>query len=359
MLIDWVTARIEFQHFSEAEWLNLRSLNDRIIRFKPSDSAPLDDFYMLLERDSIKWECGSWESVRSDTHQIAFRIGSDCLFIQGSPARCIGSGDAVFGEGASHALDIAGCVRRMAAYVGGALDRRLPLDPAFWQVSRVDVTGNVLLDSTADVRVALSVLRDCEGGRYRVSQQQGDTVYWSHNSKLRSGKAYAKGPHIRKTTKKPDYSGRIYTENELLIIDRLLRLELKLGSQFFRELKQRKAIKHWTEITPDFLKAEWMQFFSRMIGDSEMTNDNDLKQKIFDAAKTPGMGKSAYSLWLLIKSEGWQAAKENTSKTVWYRNLQILHHAGLGDADIAKGNVVQFRRKILQFQIIDSFKEAA
>jgi II/X family phage/plasmid replication protein len=224
-----------------------------------------------------------------------------------------------------------------------------------WTVSRIDVTGNLLLDSLEDVREALRILRDVEGGRYRVSQQAGDTVYWSHRSRLRSGKAYAKGPHLDyQMRKNREYGGREYQVSDVQLANRLLRLELSLRSQLLREDRLGKA---WHELTSGDLYEQWNDYFGRMIGDSEMMKDADLKRKVIEAAPTEGQGKAAYGCWTLIKSEGWERAKDMCTKRTWYRNLKILRAAGLGDVDFSAGRVVEFRRRILDAKLIESWDE--
>jgi len=352
MLIDWITAYLPMEKIPENDWSMLRLLTERIMRFKPNtDNHRLDDVYMLIDRDTVVYETSAWESVRSDSHQIAFRVGSDAVWIQGSPARLCGSGDAVFGEGASHAIDLKSCLIRMVAFVSQILEIQISNNPDHWHITRIDVTGNLLLDDLVSVRESLRILRNCEGGRYRVSQQSGDTVYWSHTSRLRSGKAYAKGPHIQYQLKNPKYNGRRYTDQECRLIDRLLRLELKLGSQWLRE----RAGKSWQQLTPQDLKNEWKNYFYRMIGDSEMKTNDDLLPKIMAVSKTKGQAKSAHCCFLLIQQMGWERAKDSYPSTSWYRNIKILRDAGLGDADISAGNIVTFRRKIIEFQNVETW----
>jgi II/X family phage/plasmid replication protein len=355
MLIDWVTAYLPMEQIGAENWQALRFLTERVLRFRPdSEKHGIDDCYFLIDRDAVVYETAAWESVRSDSHQIAFRVGSDALWIQGSPARVCGSGDAVFGEGASGNLDLIGCVRRMAAFVSQQIDVPIYLAPVkAWHVTRIDVTGNLILDDLAAVREALRILRNCEGGRYRVSQQSGDTVYWSHKSRLRSGKAYAKGPHIEYQTGKPDYTGRPYSETELQQINRLLRLELRLGAQWIRE----RAGCPWYELTTERLTEEWNDYFKRMIGDADMKTNDDVKERIMAVAATEGQGKAAHVCYMLIREHGWEKARNEFTKPTWYRHMKILHAAGLGDADIAAGNVVPLRRKILECQLVKSWAD--
>ena len=67
----------------------------------------------------------------------------------------------------------------MVAFASTHLGIWLPDHPEVWIVSRADITQNIMLDSLSDVRVALRYLRECEGGRYRVSQQ-AETPFIGH-----------------------------------------------------------------------------------------------------------------------------------------------------------------------------------
>lgn len=335
MLIDWTTARVPLDLLTPEAREKALSLGDRVCCYCPKTGT-------------VYYESAKWESVRSDSHQIAIRAGSD-LWMQGSPARVTGNGDAVFGSGASAALDLLGCVERMRQFVAAHLDCDLP--PAqLWTVSRVDVTGNLELGSLPEVRQALAVLRGCEGGRYRVSQQAGDTVYWSHLSKLRAGKAYAKGPHLAYLMKSAKYSGYLYSAEEISAANRLLRLELKLGREWF-------ARNPWLDVTADALRREWSSYFDRMIGGAEMDADCDLQQRVIAAAKTEGQGKAAYGCWVMIQREGWERARDFYPKRTWYRHLKILRAAGLRDADISAGQVVVLRRRIIEAQLVTSWSD--
>lgn len=337
MLIDWITARVPLDLLTPHAREVVRSLGDRVCCYCPKTG-------------DVRYESQRWESVRSDSHQITVRSGTD-FWMQGSPSRVIGEGCAVFGAGPSAALDIIGCVERMRSFVQAQIGCNLP--PArLWIVSRVDVTGNLCVGSLADCRTALSILRNCEGGRYRVSQQQGDTVYWSHGSKLRSGKAYAKGPHLQYLMGCRKYDGKRYTPEEIAAAGCLLRLELKLGREWF-------ARNPWLDVTSDMLKAEWDSYFLRMIGGADMSTDSDLKSRVIAAGKTEGQGRAAYGCWVMIQNEGWERSREFFSKTSWYRHLATLRRAGLGDCDVSSGTVVPLRRKVIEADLVTDWSQIA
>lgn len=335
MLLDWVTARVPMALLTPEARAKAAEIGDRIIRYCP-------------QTGDVRYESSAWESIRSDSHQIAVKVGSD-FWIQGSPARVIGDGDAVFGSGAAAALDISGCVERMARYVAAQYSIQLPPASQFL-VSRVDVTGNLQLASQREVVQALAILRDCEGGRYRVSQQAGDSVYWSHRSKLRSGKAYAKGPHLSYMMQQRSYTGRQYSSDEIASANRLLRLELKLGREWF-------ARNAWQRVTRQQLIKEWDDYFSRMIGGAEVATDADIQKRVLAVAKTEGRGRAAFGCWVMIQQQGWERARDFYAKSTWYDHLRTLRAAGLGDADISAGNVVPLRRKVMEAKMVTNWAQ--
>lgn len=342
MLIDWLSLSLSTDHLDLDAVRQWQDTQDRIIKIGGDGS--------------LIWETSAWDSVRSDSHQLALQVTGSNIRIQGSPARILGDGDNVFSCGPAAALDLAGCHAFMVRFVQQHTGIHLPMDAALWNVTRVDVTENLDLGSLPAVRQALAILRDCEGGRYRVSQQAGDTVYWSHKSRLRSGKAYAKGAElvhkaVQAGKQKIKQAMREYSLEEIAHASGLLRLELKLGAQYWRE----RTLCKWHLVQPEQLAAEWQSYFSRMIGGAEIMNEQSIYERLLNVVPIDdkgkpkeGQAKAAYSLWCLIKSEGWQKARDITVRRTWYHNLKHLKAAGLSDADISRGNVVQLRQKIIE-----------
>lgn len=332
MLIDWMSLKLTRDECSDwSGWSVLADWGDRIQRVCPRTG-------------DVRWSTDAWDSVRSDSHQVVIQASESHFYLQGSPARVMGVGDTVFGFG-SAGRDPRMCARSMIDFAAKHL--RVVDVPSleFWNCSRFDVTKNFILGSLADVRIALAELRSVEGGRYRVSQQAGDTVYWSHLSRLRSGKAYAKGPHLDYLNAKKTYLGCSYEQSDHLLANRLLRLELKLGSEFMRRLRSDSNVR-WYDLTWEFLSKEHDSFFGRMLGDIEVL-DMSMLDRLIQVAPTEGRAKAAFRTWGLIQSIGWQSTKESMPKPTWYKHLQYLKAAGLGDADISTGRIVSLRRRIV------------
>ncbi|MEB3736244.1 hypothetical protein ULF88_24125 [Halopseudomonas pachastrellae] len=62
------------------------------------------------------------------------------------------------------------------------------------------------------------------------------------------------------------YTGRQYTRDEIDQANRLLRLELTLGREFWNRTD-------WKACTAETLRMQWHDYFDRMIGGAEVTTD--------------------------------------------------------------------------------------
>lgn len=289
----------------------------------------------------VLWETDVWDSVRSDSHQVSMRVSSGSLMIAGSPSRVMGDGDAVFGPGEA-GRDLFACALAMVGFVGRHLCISPMPDVRLFAVTRADVTCNYMLSNLASVRVALSELRGVEGGRYRVSQTAGDTVYWSQKSAHRSGKAYAKGPHLSYLMSRLNYSGKSYTVDDIELASRLLRLELRLGRRYFYEVKD------WYRLSWADLKARHDDFFMRMLGCESVEGvDMGFVDRLCSVAPSRGQGLAAARTWALIQSVGWQSVRDSMPRATFYRHLAILRLAGLGDADLSAGRIISLRRPLV------------
>ena len=160
-------------------------------------------------------------------------------------------------------------------------------------------------------------------------------------SKLRQGKAYAKGDHLRYQDRKKLAEVEPW---EINLADNLLRLELSLKSQYWRERTEKK----WHEYTEDALDDLHEIYFKGLIGTMEVVEMDSLRQRIIESAETEGRGLAAYTCWALIKTVGREEARASMSKTAWYRSLKILKTAGLTDADFQAQNIVPFRRRVIE-----------
>lgn len=341
-LIDGLKALLRWDWFSSEEWARLRSLGDVVMRVTPATGE-------------VVWQTPAWEQQRTDVFQVQVRVSGSGLAIWGSPARCFGDGDAVFGSGASAACDLLGCVWAMVEVVERSLGVELSRDPADYSVSRVDVTQNLLVASAAQGREVLAYLRGTSGGRYRVSAAYTESVYWSTKSTLRAAKAYLKGPHLRYLMRQSKYSGRVYTEEEIQCADRLVRCELELRRHHWQRLG-----KPWWQVTASELLEEWEAMFGRMVGEAEVT-EAGLRERILSVASTESRGRAAWACWSLISAMGWEAARDSYPRASWYRHLSVLRAAGLRDVSLSHGRVIPLRRSVELRPVAswDEFSKAA
>ena len=299
----------------------LQSRTGRVIKVSPSGE--------------VEWETVARECIRSDSHQVTVAMGGE-LCISGSPARVM-ERDNVFGSG-----DPVECARAMLAFVRASCQVELP-DVQAWRCTRMDVTQNFDLGALSHVREALMCLRHAEGGRYQL-RTAAESVYWSVRSHLRSGKAYAKGPHLEYQARKGVVE---LDESSMTAAARLLRLELSLKSQWWRE----RATKPWWQYTAQELECEHESYFAPLVGGAEVWDMNDLEQQVLKAAldlgKSEGQGSAAYLYWLVIQQVGFETARARTPRTSHFRHVKVLRHAGLSFSDFQARRVVALRRRAL------------
>lgn len=279
------------------------------------------------------------DALRSDTPGLMWQVQGDgtryYLAIGGSPAS-VEHGCNVFGSG-----DIKHCARVMVSHARRALASVLP-DAERWQVRRVDITHNYLFPGSREVKQALRVLLGTDASRARASSMGGDTVGWNVGSDLRKGKAYHKGPQLAHLAKKGRTNA---SEEQIALAHRLLRLEMTLGSRWWRRFEEDG--KSWTDLTEQDLDALHLDYFGRFFGSVEVTDMTDLLCKLNETAPTEGQALAAHRTWALIKAIGFENAKGSMPYRTWARHLKYLRAAGLSDADFCHGKIVEFRRHIV------------
>ena len=277
----------------------------------------------------VEWAKPKRESLRSDSHGVVIEHWHDCLKVQGSPARVMGT-DNVFGS--DNAL---ACARAMCGFASGHGIVEFGDDFDAWTVSRLDVTENYDLGAPSAVRQALTHLRMASGGRYAV-RTQADTCYWSPASERKSGKAYAKGPHLEYLARQ----GKVALDpTDLALAHRLLRLELALRSKWWRE----DAPAKWWELTGAQLAGFHRDYFEKLIGSIEVTDMTDLRKRLDEVCDTPGRAQAAYYFWALVRTVGIEEVRNATPRSTYYKHVKALMQAGLSHSDFTAGAILPFR----------------
>lgn len=314
-MIDWLTLKTPLIDLDDSVRVVLQRLNGRIMK--------------ISKEGEVEWMTPARESIRSDSHQVSIRVATD-IEICGSPARVLHK-DNVFGSG-----DIVFCASAMIGFVEGQLGVSLPHEADRWKVSRIDITHNYDLGSSAEVRQALAFLRHSEGGRYQV-RTSSESVYFNAGSRMRSGKAYHKGPHLAYQMKKRQAE---FTALELSLAERLLRLELSLRSQWWHRSRQ-----DWYDLNETQLDRIHADYFDQFIGKVEVVEMDNLLQSLEKVSETKGQALSAYRTWSLVKSIGVREAQASMPDRTWRRHKKLLFDAGLTWADLQMSNVVPLRRR--------------
>lgn len=328
-LIDWLTLR--FPLGQELGW----ALTERI-------RGCMDTLFCCDSDGEVKWTSKKLDvdALRSDSMGLFWMVQGDgkhdYLTIGASPAS-LEHGINVFGS-----CDIQHCARVLVKEASKQLSAILP-DASKWQCRRIDITGNFLLPDFASVKQALRQLCIADGGRRRATNDKrgGDSVYWNPTSDLVKGKGYHKGPHLRFLERK----GKISISDELLTLaDRILRLEHTRGARWFRRLEE--AGGNWWNLTTQELEALFVDFFGRVVDGVEVREmeRHELVGRIAQASGiTEGRATAAFTTYRNIRADGFEVVKDYMPVRTFYLHLKYLRAAGISDADLMQGNVVQFR----------------
>jgi II/X family phage/plasmid replication protein len=338
LLLDWITLRQPLTMLPPSLQERLYQNMDLVACFRMVDGQPAD----------INWESKrlNFEALRSDSDGLYFTctyVGNVAYFYVGASPASLEHDCNVFGS-----LDIRSGAEALLARARRAFSCFLaPAED--WELCRLDITGNYALPDHASVKTALRTLLQTDSARRKAtsSKNGGDTVLWSPTSDVQAGKAYHKGPHLRHLVKKAQI---VLTDDVLELADRLLRLELKLGSRFFRHMKERRNHrfngKHWLSITAEELALLHAEFFGPICDGVEVRDMGRVDALELIAAAsgiTLGRAKAAYATYRSIKECGIDEVKASMPERTFYRHKKYLIAAGYSDGDLMAGNVVQFK----------------
>jgi len=324
-MIDWLTFGISTDLLDDHALSVFSSLGDRVLKIS-------------AEGEKV-WETKSWSSIRSDYNGIGIRCMSK-LYIAGSPARTYQSNNA-FGSS-----DIIRSFYSIIDFVERTLNVTLPRDYKRYTCSRIDFNRMYDLRGPIAVKQALNYLRHAETRGSNVTVE-GDTVYWQKRSLYQSMKAYFKHHHALMSLKKKESH---YDINDIDLLQRLIRFELRLGRVFFNKLKD-KGI-YWYMMTERELERIFTEYLKKIVGDEMTIQSHDGLQDKFksvarDLGFTDRMGTQAYNTFNMIKLEGYENVKRAMRRTTFYYHQKIMHQVGLSKADICSGRILEFRRKTL------------
>lgn len=360
MLIDWLTLRTSISDFSEQALLAISDyLQGQQTIIRNFDLGTEETVKVKLVVDIDK--------VRSDFTGMVWSISTNgkdkFLNIGASPAYLL-YGRNIFGT-----MNYQVCKAALVDHMRKNLSPFLPqVDD--WEVRRIDVTNNYFMDTHAEVKEALRMLRCGDGNRQKTTvSYKGDTVNYGLGSTSRSGKTYDKGEQAEYLNQKhKEKTGQaLYTQQELEQLMHIIRNELKLGRQFIED-EQARYYKQQMKLgrvatyrdfeidvlTESYLEKQHHKFFDRYIGKLEVTDMETLMNalhKVIDSKGNPishGQALAAHKTWALIRSIGYESTKASMPKATFMRHQKYLLDAGLSQSDLQSAVIVPFRRKTIE-----------
>jgi II/X family phage/plasmid replication protein len=337
MLIDWLTLRTPISDIQEADLLALMPYL-ATLEVKNALTGEILKSKLVIDIDS----------VRSDFSGMVWSISSNgstkYLNIGASPAS-LEHGSNLFGS-----FDYQYCKQILLNHARKVLKGVMLFNDG-WHCRRLDATQNYFLQTNYQVKDALHILRSSDGVRQKATVQAGDSVYWGYTSKYRSGKAYDKWAQAIELNRKAEKAGKpaIYTLEQLEIMRSILRLELKLGRQFFDEHADESILTH------EFLQREHEEFFNKFIGNAEVTDMDSLYKSLQQTAPSSGRARAAYDTYLRVKQLGYEFTRESMSRSTFMLHKKYLLAAGLSESDLKSSNIIELRKRKINLEPVYSW----
>lgn len=338
MLIDWLTLRTPISDIQDAD---LQALMPYLATLEVKNALTGDILKSKLVVDI--------DNVRSDFQGMVWSITSNgvvkYLNIGASPA------SLEFGSNLFGSADYDYCKSLLLAHARKVLKGVMLFNDG-WLPRRIDVTQNYFLQSQYQVKDALHILRSSDGIRQKATVQAGDSVYWGYKSHFRGGKAYDKYSQALELNRKAIKAGKpaIYTPEQLEIMQSILRLELKLGRQFFDEHPDE------TILTQQFLQNEHEEFFNKFIGNAEVTDMDSLYKRLQETAPSAGRARAAYDTYLRIKQLGYAFTEQSMATSTFRLHRQYLKAAGLCDSDLTSAQIIELRKRKINLEPVYSWE---
>lgn len=338
MLIDWLTLRTEITDLAEQSlWPLMPYLATMQIRSALTDELIKTKLVVDIDQVRSDFQGMVW-NISSNGKQKYLSIGASPAFLK--------HGNNLFGS-----LNYEECKQILIKHAKKVLKGAL-LFRENWQPRRIDITQNFILQSQTQVKDALHILRASDGTRHKATVK-GDSVYWGEGSHFRSGKAYDKltqaiflqNKAAKQNIKTP------YTVQQIDLMQGILRLEMKLGRQYFDENPAEE------NITEEFLKTQHETFFSKFIGNEEVTDMDSLLKHLILVAPSEGRAKAAYHTYLMIKQMGYESAKEHIPSSTFRRHRKYLYEAGLSQSDLTTAKILELRKRRIMMQPVNSWYE--
>lgn len=361
-MIDWLTLRTPLNFILKDELLE--KINRYIGKMELFDGSG------ELIRSKLVFDI---DTLRSDEAGLFWQIqysGSDVYMVIGASPASIEHGGNAFGS-----CDVRHCANVLLKCASNILGIQLP-NVQEWDCRRLDFTHNYLLDDNSQVKQALKELRNGDGIRQKATCPKGDSVYFGQGSDLISGKIYDKGTQaaylmkkLHKLCKSP-----LYTDIQLDLLNRVLRMELTFRRRWFDRLKNVLNVtdfetsdayldylrhnKPWLELTEAYLNQLHNDYFSQYIGNIEVTDMGTLLENLIAIAPTAGRARAAHNTYLNIKLLGYEQVQASIPYGTFTKHRAMLIKAGLRHVDLQASNVVPFRRKtIFISQPVTSWEE--
>mgnify|MGYP004656281743 CR=1 FL=1 len=194
-----------------------------------------------------------------------------------------------------------------------------------WFLQRIDIAICFDLLSNKKVCKYINNLSLCTYPRRNIKHYQDESIYCTGTSTTL--KIYNKLLEFKKHDMKKLFNTNFNIDNYLKEIDGFIRFECEIKKKKLQDIYNKKYIRVRNVDYKDLRKV-WSDEFMKILNmfESDLTivkNKEDIKRRLF-TCYSKVKANNLYNFYSAIMLDGIREIKKNTSKTAFYRNMQLL-----------------------------------
>ena len=221
-----------------------------------------------------------------------------------------------------------------------------------WFLQRIDIAICYNLENQENIKNYINNLGNCNYPRRNLKHYEDESIYLT--GATTTLKIYNKLIEFKKHDLSHLTNTNFDTINYQNKIRGYIRFECEIKKRKLKSIFKKDYIR-LTCITYKELKNIWFEEFSKLLKNLEtdfkkITNKQEVKYRL-NLLYSKVRAKNLYNFYILILAEGLKAIKENTNRSVYYKNISDLKKANI---DFSQKFTLDFKDNRIQFNPFES-----
>jgi len=288
---------------------------------------------------SRKWHC-----IISNPDKTPTKF--DCLEISGNPTKWLNKGHNVWGS-QDMAAAFFDWVKEVLSVLGIELSlwEYNQLKNGYVMPMRMDITSNMRVDASSDVKRLLNAIQQQADSRYQNRSAVGTTAYFGKDSRVKSIVFYDKHVEFMNQTKKKKFKGKLGNNLGTVLVETqgLIRYELKLKSQWFRTKHFNTLYGFFNYMDNNSLMEDELDKLN--LGQLDMSDDEINKKEalLMESLKGQRVRNSVMNSFYYWKQGN--VVKDRVQKDTFYKHRKIIEP--ITGIDIKNQRVIEGKGKVV------------